>query len=374
MQTRSTATAGTTGTLLTTPAATITQAASEQPLPPAVTVVDVANVIQRLDWSPSGKLLAVLTWGWELGLGRADILDLTGRRIASFDAFDMAWVDDTHLMTLVVSPDDSAQGTATVHSIDGTESTVVPGTFATLLGNGRGSVALTAPVVASEAPTNESFQIWSNGQLGPRIVGFGLPVRWSADGRLVALIRDSATGGGGGVGGSIPGTLTVLKLPQRTVVLSRPLDDIRLDVYFSPDGARLATSDGLVLDLTDAGTVQLTGGTEGWTVTGALVVVGPDHRVLLWTPVGTTVVPDAFDWAAFGPNEGDIATLPAADDNLGAPVTGVVRRAGGQVSIPLKVGLSMAAWSAGGICFIATGGIDAQLEDNRLLRIELPAS
>jgi hypothetical protein len=34
----------------------------------------------------------------------------------------------------------------------------------------------------------------------------------------------------------------------------------------------------------------------------------------------------------------------------------------------------MAAWSAGGVCFIATGTIDAQLQDNRLLRIELPAS
>jgi hypothetical protein len=374
MQTHSTANVATTSLALTTPAATITEAASEQSLPPGVTVVDTANGIQRLDWSPSGKLLAVLTLGWELGLGRADILDLTGRRIASFDAFDMAWVDDSHLMTLVVSPNDTAQGTATVHSIDGTESNVVPGTFGGMLGNGHGSVALMAPVVASTAPADESFQIWSNGQLGPRVVGFGLPMRWSTDGRLVALIRDSETGGGGEVGGSTPGTLTVLKLPERTVVLSQPLDDIRLDVYFSPDGARLATSDGLVLDLADASTVQLSGGTEGWTAAGALVVVGPDHRVSLWTPAGTAVVQDAFDWAAFGPNEGDIATLPAADDNLGAPVTAVVRRAGGKVSIPLNVGLGMAAWLAGGVCFIATGTIDAQLQDNRLLRIELPAS
>jgi hypothetical protein len=119
--------------------------------------------------------------------------------------------------------------------------------------------------------------------------------------------------------------------------------------------------------------VQLTGRPEGWTATGTLVVVGLDHRVSLWTPAGTTAVPDAFDWAAFGP-EGDIATLPAADANLSAPVTAVVRRARGAVSIPLSVGLSMAAWSAGGVCFIATGTIDAQLEDNRLLRIELPAS
>jgi hypothetical protein len=114
MQTHSTANVATTSLALTTPAATITEAASEQSLPPGVTVVDTANGIQRLDWSPSGKLLAVLTLGWELGLGRADILDLTGRRIASFDAFDMAWVDDSHLMTLVVSPNDTAQGTATV--------------------------------------------------------------------------------------------------------------------------------------------------------------------------------------------------------------------------------------------------------------------
>ena len=375
MPTRSTATATTTGTALTTPAATITQATSEQSLPPGVTVVDTANSIQRLDWSPSGKLLAVLTWGWELGFGRADILDLTGRRIATSDAFDMAWVDDTHLMTLVVSPDDTTQGTVTVHSIDGTQNTVVPGTFGGMLGNGHGSVALMAPVVATTAPADESFQIWSNGRLGPRIVGLGLPVRWSADGRLVAVVSEGAAGSRpNGVGGPIPGSLRVLKLPEKTVALSRPLDDIRLDVYFSPDGTRLATSDGFVLDLADASTVQLTGRPEGWTTTRTLVVVGLDHRVSLWTPAGTTAVPDAFDWAAFGPNEGDIATLPAADDNLSAPVTAVVRRPGGAVSIPLNVGLSMAAWSAGGVCFIATGTIDAQLENNRLLRIELPAS
>jgi hypothetical protein len=375
MPTRSSATPTTTGTALTTPAATITQAASEQSLPPGVTVVDTANGIQRLDWSPSGKLLAVLTWGWELGLGRADILDLTGRRIATFDAFDMAWVDDTHLLTLVVSPNDVAHGTVSVHSIDGTGSTVVPGTFGGMLGNGHGSVALTAPVVGSSYPADESYRIWSNGQLGQPITGYGHPVRWSADGRLVAVVSESAAGSGpGGVGGPIPGTLRVLKLPERTVVLSRPLDDIRLDVYFSPDGARLATSDGLVLGLADASTVQLTGRSDGWTATGSLVVVGLDHRVSLWTPVGTTVVPDAFDWAAFGPNEGDIATLPAADDNLSAPVTAVVRRLGGAVSIPLNVGLVMAAWSAGGVCFIATGTTDAQLEDDRLLRTELPAN
>lgn len=375
MPTRSTAVETTTGTALTTPAATITQAASEQSLPPGVTVVDTANSIQRLDWSPSGKLLAVLTWGWELGLGRANILDLTGRRIATFDAFDMAWVDDTHLMTLVVSPNDVAHGTVTVHSIDGTGSTVVPGTFGGMLGNGRGSVALTAPVVGSSYPADESYRIWSNARLGQPITGYGHPVRWSADGQLVAVVSEGAAGSGpNGAGGPIPGTLRVLKLPEKTVVLSRPLDDIRMDVYFSPDGARLATSDGLVLDLADASTVQLTGRPDGWTATGTLVVVGLDHRVSLWTPAGTTVVPDAFDWAAFGPNEGDIATLPAADDNLSAPVTAVVRRPGGAVSIPLNIGLSMAVWSAGGVCFIATGTIDAQREDNRLLRIELPAS
>jgi len=329
--------------------------------------------------------MAVLAWGGELGTGRADILDLAGHRIASFDAFDMAWVDDTHLMTLVVSPDDTSRGTVTVHSIDGTESDVVPGTFGAMFGNGHGSVALMAPVAASQGPATESFQIWSNGRLGARIAGHGLPARWSADGRLLALVGESATGSRTrgvdsetqvslAVGGPIPGTLSVLKLPEKTVVLSRPLDDIRMNVYFSPDGTRLVTSDGLMLDLADGRNTQLTGSVEGWTADGALVVVGQDRRVSLWTPAGTTVVPNAFEWAVFGPNESDIATLPAADENLSAPVMAVVRRAGGSVSIPLNAGSSTAAWSAGGLCFIATGTIDAQLVGNRLLRIEIPAS
>ncbi len=359
---------------MSTPAATITQATSDQSLPPGATVVDTANGIQRLDWSPSGKLLAVLTWGWEFGLGQADILDLTGRKIASFAAFDMAWVDDTHLMTLVVSPNDAAHGTVTVHAIDGTENSVLPGTFGAMLGNGHGSVALAAPVVGSSYTVDESFRIWSDGQLGQPITGYGHPVRWSADGRLLALVSQSPTGAGPhAVGGPIPGSLQVMKLPEKTVAMSRPLADIRLDVYFSPDGTRLATSDGVVLNLADARSTQLSvGSVQGWTSARELVVVGQDHRVSLWTPAATTVVTNAFDWAYFGPEDGDIATLPTADDNLSAPVTAVVRRAGGEVSIPLNSGVSMAVWSSSGICFIATGTADMQLVDNRLLRIDLP--
>ena len=355
------------------PSATTYQTGSVQSLPPGVTVVDTANIIQRLDWSPNGKLLAVLTWGGTLGTGRADVLDVAGRKIASFDAFNMAWVDDSHLMTLVVSTDDIAHGTVTIHAIDRPESNFVSGTFGGMLGNGHGSVALLAPVVASDAPEVESFQIWSNGQIGPRIAGFGHPVRWSTDGRLLALVGEATTGGAGGVGGSLPGTLTVLKLPERTTVLSRVLDDTRLDVYFSPDGSRLATSDGLVLNLTAGGSTQVTGRATGW-VSAGLVLVGEDQRVSLWTPAGTTVVPNAFDWAAFGPNEGDVATGSAATESLSFPAAAVVRRAGSAVSIPLNVGLSVATWSSGGVCFIATGTIDAQRTDNRLLRVELPSN
>jgi hypothetical protein len=356
-----------------TPRASVDQARSGQSLPPGVTVVDTANTLQRLDWSPNGKLLAALTWGGKLGTGRADVLDVAGRKIASFDAFDVAWVDDTHLMTLIVSPDDTAHGTVAVRSIDGTESNEAQGTFGGILGNGHGSVALMAPVLASDTPAVESFQIWSNGQLGPSIAGMGKPVRWSADGRLLALIGRAASGGGNGVGGPVAGTLIVMKLPEKTTLLSRPLHDTRLDVYFSPDGSDLATSDGLVLNLTAGGNTQVTGRAMGW-VSAGLVLAGEDQRISLWTPAGTTVVPNAFDWAAFGPNAGDIATLPAANENSTVPALAIVRRAGHLVSVPLNVGWGMATWSSDGVCFIATGTADAQLEDNRLLRVELPAS
>jgi hypothetical protein len=347
-------------------------------LPPGVTVVDEANIIQRLDWSPSGKLLAVLAWGGEWGTGRVDVLDLSSHKIASFDAFDMAWVDDTHIMTLVVSPNDTAHGTATVQSIDGSGITVVPGTFGGILGNGHGSVALSSPVAASEAPAKESFQVWSNGQLGPRIAGYGYPMVWAPDGRLLALVGETSTGGGAnGVGGPTPGTLRVLKLPEKTVVLSRPLADIRgLDASFSPDGTSLATSDGVV-DLADGSSMKLTGQPEGWTASGSLVVVGQDQRVSLWTPAGTAVVPNAFEWAVFGPNAGDVATLPAADqnpDNPFLPTTAVVRRAGSSAPIPLDASVQVTTWSSSGICFMPTGTADAQAGDDRLLRIELPAS
>jgi hypothetical protein len=267
------ATAQATSTALPTAPATQAQAWPGGSLPPGVTVVDEANVIQRLDWSPDGKLLAVMTSGGTTGTGfRVDVLDLAGQKVASFDAFDMAWVDDTHIMTLAASADDPDQETATVYSIDGTESSVVPGAFDGILGNGHGSVALMAPVAASEATAKESFQVWSNGQLGPRIAGYGYPWVWSPDGRLLALSRVTSNGGAAtGVGGPIPGILSVLELPEKTVVLSRRYGDIRgLDVYFSPDGTRLATSDGVVLDLADARSMQLTGQLDCLWVTGRL--------------------------------------------------------------------------------------------------------
>jgi hypothetical protein len=338
-----------------------------------VTVVDGASTIDRLDWSPNGKLLAVLTWGGVWGTGRADVLDLAGRRLASFDAVDLAWVDDSHLMTLAVSPGDIGHGTVAIHSLDGSDSTVVAGSYGGILGNGHGSVALLAPLVGGDAPPDDSFHVWSNGQLGPRIAGYGQPMRWSADGRLLALVADrSTTGTVNGMGGAIPGTLTVLRLPEQTVVASVPLDDTRLDVYFSPDGGRLATSAGLVVDLSNGRTATVANYADDWTSSGALVVMDSSRRVSLWTPARTASIPNAFEWAVFGPTNDDIATLPAASDNLALPTTAVVRRGSASVSIQLNDGVGTATWSSTSVCFIATGTYDAQVEDNHLLRVELP--
>lgn len=355
-----------------TPAPT-TKTSADQPLPPGVTVVDAATDIRRLDWSPNGTLLAVLTWGGTAGTGRVDVLDLTGKRISSFEASDVAWVDDAHLMTFVASPDDIARGTVTVQSIGGSGSAAVPGTYGGLIGNGRGSVALLTPVQTGDPAGAESFEVWANGRIGPRVTGFGQPVRWSPDGRLLALVRASG-GGSGGTGSPIPGTLSVVRLPDTKPLVTRPLDDVRLDVFFSPDGASLATTDGLVLRLASGPTTQVSGRTDGWTRSGELVVVGQDQRVSLWTPEGTAQVPDAFGWAAFGPDPGDIATLAAASESSNTPVTAVVRRARATASIALNNGVTQVAWSSGGVCFLSTGGVDAQLVTDDLLRVELAAN
>lgn len=371
-----------------TPSSTTGQASPAPTLPPGVTVVDTANVIQRLDWSPNGKLLAVLTWGGTLGNGRADVVDLAGRQVASFDAFDMAWVDDTHLMTLVVTPDDTAHGTVTVHALDGQPATTVTGTYGGILGNGHGSVALTTPNVPSDAPLPESFRVWSNGKFGPMITGRGTPLAWSPDGGLLALLTSRAypaadlsrpgTAAMYSVGGSLPGTLIVMKVPTNVVSLARKLGDIRINAYFSPDGTKLVTSDGLLLDLANGGSTQVPGNfgggskVDGWH-SGALITVGVDGSVSLWTATGTTIVPDAYDEAVFGPNEGEIVTMTAPSDNLAAPSQAVVRRGSSSVTLALNVGWTIATWSTGGICFIATGTRDAQVVGNRLLRVELPA-
>jgi hypothetical protein len=241
------------------------QASSSGSLPAGVTVVDTANVVEGLDWSPDGRLLAVATSAGRTDTGfRVDVLDLSGRKVAAFDVADTAWVDDTHLMTFDVPPNDTAHGTVALHSTDGTDSATVPGTFGGMIGNGHGSVALMAPVIGSTFAADVSFRIWSGGQLGQPITGFGEPVAWSPDGRLLALISESPTGSGG-VGGPIPGTLTVLELPSRSVVLARQFTDVRMDVYLSPDDGELATSDGTVLELADDQSTRVSGRPQGWT-------------------------------------------------------------------------------------------------------------
>jgi len=329
--------------------------------------------------------MAVLAWGGELGTGRADILDLAGHRIASFDAFDMAWVDDTHLMTLVVSPDDTSRGTVTVHSIDGTESDVVPGTFGAMFGNGHGSVALMAPVAASQGPATESFQIWSNGRLGARIAG-PRAARAMVRGRTTAgpcrrerdrqpnsrgRQRDSGLARRGRADSGNPERAEAAREDGRPVASSRRHPNERVLLAGRHQAGHIrrphAGSGRWPEHATDRqrrGLDRRRGAGRRWPGPAGFVVdAGRDNSG-----------PKRLRMAVFGPNESDIATLPAADENLSAPVMAVVRRAGARYpfhSTPARArrpGRRAVSASSPRVRSMP------QLVGNRLLRIEIPAS
>jgi hypothetical protein len=355
-----------------------------EPLPDGVTPVDLANRIESVDLSPDGRLLAVLSSGRVYGTGRVDVLDAGGQRLSSFFAFKACWVDDSHLMTLAVSPDSTGVGTATVQPVDGSAGSVVAGQFSAIACNEHGLVAMSDPVF--EYPGEPGFRIWSDGALGPRIDVRGSPVEWSPDGQYLAILdlnpsTSSPPGGlatGRAVGSQFPVIATVMRFPDQEKLMSGlTLYGPGIVTRFSPDsssivlsptepGTTAATTHSVVVALPGPARTPVEAGIpHGWTPAGKLILVDDKGRISLWSQAGTTPVPGAYQSAVFGPDEADFATLNKAD-----PPTATVRHGDRSVVVPLAFATLTAAWASAGVCFIATSST-TPTQDDYLLRVDL---
>jgi hypothetical protein len=171
---------------------------------------------------------------------------------------------------------------------------------------------------------------------------------------------------------------TVMRFPDQQVVVSGiVLWAPSSTVYFAPDSSTVAlapTVAGMSAAETEAVVVELPGGAQttvkqgwpqGWTPDGRLIVSDDSNRLFYWTPSGRARIPDVYGEVAFGPQQGDVATLRAPTGS--ARASAAVRHGGRSVVVPLGFLRLIAAWSPAGVCYVAT----ASVHDDYLLRVDL---
>jgi hypothetical protein len=352
-------------------------------LPQGVTVIDTANVIRRVKWSPDGRYLAVSAQSGTSGLGAIDIFAADGRQVDAYPGYDFAWGDSAHLLTI----GDLGTAAVTVHTIGDPGADHVVGTFSGLLGNGHGSVALTdAPLPNGWAG---GFHLWTTSALGPDITGHGFPVAWSPDGHLLALFRPLTTSEMpftlAAAGSASPATVVVLRFPGATPLPLIPaqIADMRTLVTFSPDSGWLALDDGpdvLVYGMQDGKAMRVQGDAAlDWSPDGRLLLRQRDGSLVLRDASGDVAdagLPPGAAAAAYGPTTSEVAVFQEEQQGSGVPQGSVtVSVAGLRVTVPVQVIPNDYAWAPGGSAFyVPTGSTDVQAGDDKLLRISIGPS
>jgi len=236
--------------------------------------------VQDVSWSPGGTNIAV-TLGHSGQSSHVQILRSDGTPIETVDAWELAWIDDT----TYVARDNALK--AFVGHVGSSARSDLPGTYPCgLLGGSPGVVALMTDATCTDATTR--YVIWTpKGLSAPRS---GVPVVFSPDGSLLAVVHDPTPccGGGPVATGPVPeATLDIVRTSTGESVAraGKVAWAYGTTVIFSPDGKRVAylmrmperpSADGFgILDIA-SGTVSVLdagfGPVRGWLADDRLLV------------------------------------------------------------------------------------------------------
>jgi hypothetical protein len=191
--------------------------------------------VQAVSWSPGGTNIAV-TLGHSGQSSQVQILRSDGTPIETVDAWELAWIDDT----TYVARDNALK--AFVGHVGSSARSDLPGTYPCgLLGGSPGVVALMTDATCTEATTR--YVIWTpKGLSAPRS---GVPIVFSPDGSLLAVVHDPTPGFDGALvaPGPVPeATLDIVRASTGESVAraGKVAWHYGTTIIFSPDGKRVA--------------------------------------------------------------------------------------------------------------------------------------
>jgi hypothetical protein len=305
---------------------------------------DVASH-SSLNWSPTGDWVLVRNNNNVNLIRTSDMTVVRTYSAPNLFFADSTWIDaGSFFVYSSVTTDNHFTGSAWRGTVDSADlvQTQMPwhneqnGTDAIGTSNGKGAVAFwTGRDSGYGCADCRQYQIWTSGGVTP--ASEGIPVAWSVDGTMLAVIHHTPLAADAGSGPHIAaagwngdhGWLEVLRYPSLDVVYSNRNSDIDdTDTVFSPSGRYLyAGGQDLVLNINTGRFVPVT---VGWPTAW----YGDDQLV---TQSGRDLVAHSIDGTVLqtwkGAGDGPFGASPdgrlmATTDHKNAPTTVVDIRDG----------------------------------------------
>ena len=209
-----------------------------------------------------------------------------GSLLRDIPGSDLAWIG---ARTFLVGPASSG-GPVVASSLDTTE--LAPATNATFAGLAAPGHRVAAVELPWTDPTQARFVVWQSGTTSSPQQG--IPLAWSPDGSLLAVMH--VTQRGQGTGGEDAGWLQVLRVPDLTPVAAvhEPLIGDRGAFIFDASGRHLAYL-GAILDVISGHVTTLNvGGVEtvAWDGTRLLVAESQRERIAWFDASGSPLPGD----------------------------------------------------------------------------------
>ena len=285
-----------------------------------------AKQAESISWSPSGTYIAV-TLGASGKQADVHILRSDGTPVETVTAWDLAWIDDS---TYVGTDSGAGSTDAMLHTFVGhvgsSARTDLPEVAATcrILGGGRGAIALMTNAACTQ------YVIWTpKGLSAPRS---GVPIVFSPDGSLLAVVHDPTPGFDGALvaPGPVPeATLDIVRTSTGESVAraGKVAWHYGTTIIFSPDGKRVAylirmperpSAEGFaILDIA-SGTVSVLdadlGPVRGWLADDRLLVASQTPGAPAPKGLAVTALNGAADTVAVS-STGRIASGLSSDQS-----------------------------------------------------------